>query len=68
MLIDSQFDGVHRRGVAFDLDGGFRKRFRQDGISRDAIVILLSPTGFRDKRRWHFCHHQNDDKEHQYNG
>ena len=68
MLIDSEFNGVHRRRVTLDLDRGFGKCFRNNSICRDAVIILLGPTGFRNKRHRHLCHHQKDDKQHQYNG
>ena len=70
MLIDSQFDGVHRRGVALDLGGSISsdEGIHDHRFGHNTIVCLHSPHGFGDKLHRYFRHHKKYDEQHQDDG
>ena len=64
MLIDSQLDGVHRRGVALQLDCSLRA-WCQECVCRQGISHVVPARSLGVERKRYLCHHQHDGKQHQ---
>ena len=66
VLIDSQFKGVHHRGVAFRLCIGFNT-FGEQGVcllARNGVSHIVLSGPFRIERQGYFCHHHHNGKKH----